>query len=91
MTGTVDREFEIAEISDDYLWLEVTSGSSQGIQIAVPKNVDDDSLQRAVEQLEEGQVVKAELSSMNEKGTAWELDSISESTSRNRSAMPADD
>lgn len=77
MTGTVEREFKIAEKSDDYIWLEVINGHNQGIQIAIPKTGEyDQELQRKINDLDEGEVIEAKIISVNENNTAWKFDHV---------------
>lgn len=65
----VTRRFEVAEQTDKYAWLEVLSGKNERVQIPVSPT---DQLNG----IDEGVEIRVTLKSLNERNTAWRLETI---------------
>jgi hypothetical protein len=64
---SITREFQVKEWDGDHLWCQLKEGKKRGLQFAL--TVSQDQLQ----ELEEGDRIRASIESLNDKNTAWRL------------------
>jgi hypothetical protein len=68
MSSRVTKRFTVVEFDDGYVWLELLDGEKRGLQFAFPL---DKGCGKELNELEQGENIKATVESLNDKKTAW--------------------